>query len=145
MAKKTSNPFFTFLADNYLSFGFLVTFLAFAGSLVLSEILKLPPCELCWFQRVAMYPQTLLFGIALWKNDKSVVQYTLPLSVIGLVIAVYHYIGQINPLILPCTNQAVSCAAKQIELLGFITIPFMSGAAFLVIILLSLIFKKFGK
>jgi disulfide bond formation protein DsbB len=143
-SKTRPNPILSFFANNYLSFGLLISASALIGSLFLSEILHFPPCDLCWYQRSMMYPQAILFGVALWKNDRSVDKYILPLSIIGLAIAVYHYIGQINPSILPCTNAAVSCATKQIEFFGFITIPFMSGAAFLVLILLSLAKKKFS-
>ena len=143
-SKSSSNSLFSFFAKNYLSFGFLIAASALIGSLFLSEILHFPPCDLCWYQRSFMYPQAFLFGVALWKGDRGVDKYILPLSIVGLVIAVYHYIGQLNPLILPCTNAAVSCADKQFELLGFITIPFMSGAAFLSLILLTLIKKKYS-
>ncbi len=144
--KKSSHPFLIFLSKNYLSFGLLISAVATAGSLILSEIMQLPPCDLCWYQRAAMYPLAILFGVALWKNDKKVYQYVLPISVIGFVIAIYHILLQLNPNVLPCSvNSAVSCATKQIEIWGFDAIPLMSALAFLVIIVLSLIHKKLNK
>lgn len=144
--KPSTNPLLLFLAKNYLSFGFLITAIASIGSIFLSEVMQLPPCDLCWYQRSFMYPLAILFGVALWKNDKSVVQYVLPISLIGFLVAVYHNILQWSPTPLPCTTgSAVSCATKQIEIMGFDAIPVMSGLAFLTIILLCLFYKKYSK
>ncbi len=144
--KSSSNPLIDFIAKNYLSFGFLITAVASIGSFFFSEVLKLPPCDLCWYQRALMYSLAILFGIALWKNDKTVVQYVLPISVIGFLIAIYHNILQWSPTPLPCTTgSAVSCATKQIEIMGFDAIPVMSGLAFLTIILLCLVYRKYSK
>jgi len=145
MAKQTTNPLFSFLSKYYLYFGFLITSAATIGSLFLSEVLKLPPCDLCWFQRAFIYPQMVIFGIALWKNDRSIIQYVLPLSVIGLLIGIYHNMLQLNPSVLPCTNSAVSCATKQIEMYGVDVIPVMSVLAYAALVILTVIAKKFSK
>ncbi len=144
-SKQSSHPVLLFFATNYLSLGLLISAVATVGSLFLSEILHLPPCDLCWYQRIFVYPQVVLFGVALWKNDKGVVQYILPLSVIGLLLALYHNILQLNPS-LPCSvNSAVSCATKQIEVFGFDAIPVMSALTFGILIILSLIYKRVAK
>lgn len=143
---KPFNPFIQLIAQNYLSFGFLITSISVVGSLYFSEVMKLPPCDLCWYQRAFMYPQAVLFGIALWKNDKSVKRYILSLSVVGFVIGIYHNLLQLNPGVLPCTdNSAVSCATKQIEVFGLDAIPLMSVAGFGVLIILSLLAYKVKK
>ncbi|MCO5144279.1 MAG: disulfide bond formation protein B [Oligoflexia bacterium] len=98
--------------------------------------MKLPPCVLCWYQRICMYPLVLLFGIALWTEDKSHKKYTLALSILGGLIAIYHnllYYKLIPDSITPCT-QGISCTTKQIELLGFITIPLLSLVSFILLI-----------
>jgi disulfide bond formation protein DsbB len=103
-----------------------------AGSLFFSEIMQLPPCVLCWYQRIAMYPLVVIIAIGIAARDPRVKIYALPLSAIGLAIAVYHtllYFGCIPESIAPCT-EGVPCNAVQIEWLGFITIPLMGLAAF---------------
>jgi disulfide bond formation protein DsbB len=124
---------FKFVSDNSLSLAFLVAPAATGGSLFFSEIAHFVPCKLCWYQRIFMYPQVILLGIAAVKNDFSIKRYILPLSITGLAIAIYHYALQMSPLPLPCSDELVSCAAKQTAHFGYITIPLMSLTAFLLI------------
>ena len=102
------------------------------GSLFFSEVMQLPPCVLCWYQRVALYPLVLIIGIGIATRDSRFRIYALLLCLIGLVIAIYHnllYYGVIPETIAPCT-EGVPCNAVQIELFGFITIPLMGLVAF---------------
>lgn len=122
------------IKSNAINFAFLLSTSATVGSLILSEVLKYPPCDLCWFQRIFMYPQTIILLIAVLKNDMSVKLYSLTLSIFGLLFAIYHFMLQNFPTILPCTSNGVSCATKTINLFGYITIPVMSATAFLLII-----------
>lgn len=118
-----------------LHISFLMALTATLGSLYFGEVLKYPPCTLCWYQRIAMYPLVVIFGAALWSEDSKYLKYSLPLSLVGFVIASYHvllYYGWIENSIVPC-SQGVSCTTKQIELLGFVTIPLMSWISFLII------------
>ena len=112
------------------------------GSLIFSNVLGYPPCVLCWYQRILMYPQVIILGIATLKNDFAVKKYILPLSIVGLVIAVYHYLLQMSPIPLPCSDQVANCALKQVGFFGYITIPLMSATAFAMIILFMLIIKR---
>ena len=108
---------------------------ATAGSLFLSDVMMLPPCVLCWYQRIAMYPLSILLAVGIVRRDLGVRLYALPLAAIGLVIAIYHnllYYDVIPESIMPCTS-GVSCTSRQIELLGFITIPLLSLTAFFVV------------
>src|SRR3989344_5301181 len=85
---------------------FLVSAAATLGSLYFSEILKLPPCVLCWYQRIFMYPIAFISGIALYRKGKSWAWYVLPLALIGLAVAIYHnllYYGILPESIQPCT------------------------------------------
>ncbi len=106
---------------------------ATVGSLFFSEVMQLPPCVLCWYQRIAMYPIVVVLGAGIIMRDFSRVKYyALPLALAGLGIAVYHnllYYGIIPESITPCT-QGISCTSRQIEWLGFITIPLLSLTAF---------------
>jgi disulfide bond formation protein DsbB len=119
--------------DRGLCASFLIALAATLGSLFASEVLGHPPCVLCWYQRIAMYPLTLVFFVALWSGDGRYARYSLPLCVIGVALAAYHnllYYGVIPETISPC-REGVSCTARQVELLGFVTIPLMSLVTFL--------------
>jgi disulfide bond formation protein DsbB len=131
-----------FLSENALSLGFLVALVAMSGSLFFSEIAHFVPCKLCWYQRICMYPQVLLLGISAVKNDFKIKVYSMSLATIGLIIAIYHYVLQMSPIPLPCTDEVASCALKQTSYFGYITIPLMSATAFALIILLMLQIKK---
>ena len=125
----------------------LIAIIAMAGSLYFSQVLHLPPCLLCWYQRICMYPLVFIIGIGLLRKDKSVPVYILPLSLIGLAIAIYHvllYYGIIPESLAPC-SLGVSCTTKQIEWFGFVTIPLLSLLAFLKISLLSAYALRAGK
>ncbi len=118
---------------------FLFASIASLGSLFFSEILKYPPCVLCWYQRIAMYPLVFIYFGSLWFNDKKYYRYSFPLIIAGLSIAIYHnllYYNIIPDSITPCT-QGVSCTSKQLEYLGFITIPLLSLTAFLTLFILD--------
>jgi len=121
----------------------IMALLSAAGSLFFSEVMDLPPCVLCWYQRIAMYPLVLIIGIGIITDDRRWKVYALPLALTGLALAVYHnlvYYGIIPESLTPCT-QGVSCSERQIEWLGFITIPLMGLASFLVISAILLIYK----
>jgi disulfide bond formation protein DsbB len=136
-----------FIKENLLQFAILIAATSTIGSLIFSEIMKLPPCILCWYQRICMYPLVIILGVGIWKRDKNTIFFALPLAIIGLLIAAYHnllYYGAIPESIAPCT-QGISCTTKQIEVLGFITIPLLSLLAFATITLLLLIHKRVNK
>lgn len=110
----------------------LVSLVATLGSLFFSEVMRLPPCVLCWYQRIAMYPLVVLTTVALVRRDAGVGPYIWPFVAIGLAISIYHnllYYHLIPESITPCT-QGVSCTERQIEWLGFITIPLLALVAF---------------
>jgi disulfide bond formation protein DsbB len=110
---------------------------AMLGSLFFSEVMHFPPCVLCWYQRIAMYPLVLILPIGILAKDKHIARYVLPLALIGLGIAVYHsllYYQLIPKSLAPCI-QGISCTTKYIEWFGFITIPLLSTLGFLNIII----------
>ncbi|HVU06741.1 MAG TPA: disulfide bond formation protein B [Candidatus Paceibacterota bacterium] len=126
------SSFGRFFADKGLLVAFVVSLLATAGSLIYSDVIGYEPCKLCWFQRIFMYPQVILMGIALWKKHDWMKTYGLALSCIGAAIALYHISGQYGLAPLPCAavGQSVSCAKEFVRTFGFITIPAMSFSAF---------------
>ena len=122
----------------------LIAMAALFGSLFFSEVMGLEPCVLCWWQRIFIYPLAVLFLVGLLRFDRSVVLYTLPLAVIGLGFAIYHYLlysGFIPESLQPC-SETLSCAEVNLELMGFITIPLLSIFAYSAIIALLLILRK---
>jgi disulfide bond formation protein DsbB len=130
----------------YLYLSWLVSIIATLGSLYFSEIRGFIPCELCWYQRILMYPLALILGIGTFQNDPSVKRFVLPMATIGWCISLYHYLLKKVPgfaEIKPCVN-GVPCNAQYINWVGFITIPFLALTAFTIIIFL-MIFIKLGK
>ena len=114
------------------------------GSLFFSEVMRLPPCSLCWYQRVCMYPLVVITTVGLLRRDTGVARYAWPLAATGLVVATYHnllYYHLIPESIVPCTT-GVSCTSRQIEWAGFITIPLLSLAAFAMISVALLAFSR---
>ena len=133
-----------FIKENLLQFALLIAFISTIGSLYFSEFVKFPPCSLCWYQRLFMYPIVFVISIGLWKRDKNITYFILPFSIIGLLISIYHnllYYGFISDRFEPCTI-GVSCTEKQLDLFGFVSIPLLSLLAFATITILTLIYKK---
>lgn len=122
--------------DRYaLHSALVVAWGAMLGSLFFSEVLHFVPCTLCWYQRIAMYPLAIMLLIAVRRKDFGIHRYALPLSIIGAVIALYHYLLQMTTWITVLTlcTAASPCTALQINLFGFVTIPFMAFVAFSII------------
>jgi disulfide bond formation protein DsbB len=128
----------SFFSKNAILFSLIVALSATLGSLFYSEVIGFEPCKLCWFQRIFMYPQTILLAIALWKKNEILAVYnSLTLSVIGFIIAGYHYLLQIGVAPeLPCSaiGYSVACSQRFVMEFGYITIPMMALTAFSLII-----------
>lgn len=135
--------FWKFLGKNALLFAFIVALVSMSGSLFFSEVLGYAPCKLCWFQRIFMYPLVLILGIALFKRERKIFRYVIPMSVIGGLIAAYHYISQVLEYTGTCgANSEVPCAIKYTFELGYITIPMMALTAFVLICILGYMNRK---
>ena len=122
----------------------VVSLAATFGSLFFSEIKGFIPCELCWYQRIFMYPLTLILGIGTFQNDSSVKKFALPFALIGGSISLMHYLEQKIPGfggIKPCVS-GVPCSAQYINWFGFITIPFLALVAFLIIACCMVLIKS---
>lgn len=102
------------------------------GALFFSEVMQLPPCVLCWYQRVFMFPLVLLLPLGLFPFDGKVVRYALALALAGWLVALFQVLlvaGVIPESIRPCT-QGIPCSEVQIQWLGFVNIPLLSFLAF---------------
>lgn len=127
-----------------LYLAFLVALTAMLGSLFFSEILAFPPCVLCWYQRIAMYPLVSIFAVGILRKDKNVDLYAWPLIIIGSIIGTYHnllYYNILSEALAPCIT-GISCTTKFIQWLGFVTIPFLSLTAFLILGMIMVIYRK---
>lgn len=125
----------------FLYFAWLVSVIATLGSLYFSEIRGYIPCDLCWFQRIFMYPLVLILGIGTFQSDMSVKKFVLPMSILGGTISFFHYLEQKVPGfggIRPCVS-GVPCSSEYINWLGFITIPFLALIAFTLITISMLV------
>ena len=114
------------------------------GSLFFSEVMDFPPCSLCWYQRIFMYPLVLVLMVGLFPFDAKVVRYALPLATVGWLVAFYHtllYEGVLPESAAPC-SQGVSCSEEYIELFGFLSIPVLSLLSFTAVALLLVTLKK---
>ena len=112
---------------------FLVSAVATGGSLFFSEIAHFVPCELCWFQRICMYPLSITTLLAGLFDDPRAARYLLPLPVVGAGVSVYHLlvenrvVGQSNACLISAPG---GCATKWIEEFGYVTIPVLALTAF---------------
>lgn len=127
-----------------LYFAWIVSLVATGGSLYFSEVRHFVPCQLCWFQRILMYPLVILLGIASFRDDRDFRVYALPVSLLGMAIAFYHYLEQKVPGFgSPALCAAgIPCTVQYINWLGFITIPFLSLVAFTLITVFMLFIRK---
>jgi disulfide bond formation protein DsbB len=118
--------------------GWVVAATSTLGALFLSEVMHIPPCLLCWYQRICMFPLVVLLPIGLFPFDAKVVRYALPLATVGAAVALFHVLlvhGVIPERATPCT-QGVPCSQNPIEWFGFLGIPHLALAAFFIIIAL---------
>jgi len=118
----------------------LIAAISTLGSLFFSEVMELIPCVLCWYQRIFMFPLAIILLVGLFPLDKKVVNYALPIAIIGLLFTLYHcllFFGFIPENLQPC-SQGISCADDSMELFGFLPIPLLSLTSFLIIIVLLL-------
>lgn len=128
----------SFVAQNGLLFGFIVALTAMLGSLFYSEIAKYEPCVLCWYQRILMYPQTVLLGMGFVRREKTIIPYSLAMVIPGLFLSGYHYLMQrslVPAITCSALGYAASCTKTFTMQFGYITIPLMAATAFLMLIL----------
>lgn len=130
-----------------LFLAWLIALAGTLGALYFSEVLKLGICVLCWYQRICLFPLAIQLGIAAFKQDSRIAIYALPLTIIGALIALYHYLIQMIPSLAPYTPcradaSGVHCETIDWQLAGFITLPLLSFIAFLLITFLLVIYYR---
>jgi len=145
LGKNQRSKIISWLGPKAMTFSLVVALAATLGSLFYSEIAGFEPCKLCWFQRILMYPQVILLGLALWRRKKDIGDYIIALSVIGAVIAGYHYLLQRGAVpALPCSAVGYSASCSQVFVMsfGYVTIPLMAFTAFILILMLQIVIKR---
>ena len=121
-----------------LRMAFSVAAVSTAGSLWFSEVGGFPPCELCWYQRIAMYPLVVILGAAAWRGDPDPRWRVLPMSVTGLGLSAYHYQLQLYPDQGSSCDVAAPCTQQWVDEFGFVSIPFMAFCGFVAVTVLVL-------
>jgi disulfide bond formation protein DsbB len=112
---------------------FLVTAIATGGSLFFSEIAGFVPCELCWYQRICMYPLSIVTLLAALADERRLARYLLPLPVVGAGVSVYHLLvenGVVAQSQICLISAPGGCATKWINEFGYVTIPTLALTGF---------------
>jgi disulfide bond formation protein DsbB len=113
------------------------------GSLIYSEVIHFVPCRLCWFQRIAMYPLAVILLVGAIRREAVVKFYAIPLALIGLAISIWHNVIQFFPSLEGGSCDPLNpCSARNVAVFGFMDLPFMAGAGFIVIAVLLAFYTK---
>ena len=150
--KKRDNPFLVLIKEYTFILGFLGALGAFSLSFFYSNVVGFPPCELCWVQRIFLYPQLILFGMELYKRERSIVDFSIAFATLGSLVSIYHiYIENGGSSNLSCatlnsvSTGQVSCATRYIYEFGYITMPVMALTLSVFIIVILINYKYISK
>ncbi|MES2437364.1 MAG: disulfide bond formation protein B [Patescibacteria group bacterium] len=141
------------IASHALVLSALIAIGGTIGSLIYSSVIGFIPCEFCWWARILLFPQAVLFFVAWfrsWKykiTDSAVYIYALVFSIMGVLVTGFHYYGQMfNPSLLDaCIATGVSCSQIPFVEFGYITIPWMAFSTFVALALVIGIKLRFSK
>lgn len=112
--------------------------LATTGALFLGEVMGMAPCQLCWFQRIFMFPLAIILGMAAFSDDRRGAVYGIALALAGAAVAAYHsalVTGWVPQWWIPC-GAGPSCRDQSLAILGGIQLPWLSLASFVAICVL---------
>ncbi len=139
----TSRIFKSILSRWGIFLGFIFALGSSAMTLVYSEVLGFVPCGLCWLERVFLYPQVFILGMALFYKEKIAARYGLMLSIPGLVISLYHHYLQMGgSQFVACPTSGGDCAKRILFEFGFVTFPLLASFLFLFLIVLYIYILK---
>lgn len=118
-----------------------VAAIATLGSLYFSEVADYVPCRWCWYQRIAMYPISVIALVALIRRDRDARYYTVPLAAIGACISLYHYLIEWGVLAdsESCSLFGPACADVWFRRFGFVSLAFMALCGFVAVIVLNVL------
>ncbi len=130
------------VGERGLLIGLVISFCAACLTLFYSDVLGFEPCPLCWWQRIFMFPQIILFSMALWKRDLYIAEYSIALSFFGAGVALYQHALQMIPNSgLPCPAVGSSCAQRLLFEFGYVTFPLLAFTLFSFLIVLMLLVR----
>jgi disulfide bond formation protein DsbB len=134
-ARRAWSAVATFLGPQALLGAWIVALVTTAGSLWYSEHFHFLPCELCWYQRIVMYPLVVVLGVGWFRRDKAVWMTALPFVVVGVPLSLYHWLVERVPSFAEGTACSIDapCSAPYFEKLGFVTLAWMCMSSFLLI------------
>ena len=122
----------------------LISLVATFGALFIGEVMLMTPCQLCWYQRIFMFPLAIVLGMAAFAEDRRGALYGLVLALGGGAIALYHTFlvaGWVPKSWVPC-GPGPSCTDQKLVILGNVQIPLLSLAAFLAITALLITYLR---
>ena len=130
----------TAVAPQAVLFAWIVATVTTLGSLYYSEHAGFIPCELCWYQRIVMYPLVIVLGVAWLRRDRQVWKTALVFVVIGAPLSLYHWLVERVPAFAESSSCSITvpCTAPYFEKLGFVTLAWMAMSSFLLIGVLML-------
>lgn len=147
--RSRTNQILGFFKKYTFVFGFLIALTSTMLSLFYSNVVGFPPCELCWINRIFIYPQVILFGMELYKRDRSIVDQTLVLAILSSLTSLFHiYVENGGASSLACATggpATVSCATRYIYEFGYITIPIMALTTAMFTVLLLINYKYMAR
>ena len=106
--------------------------MATLGSLFFSEVMDVPVCKLCWYQRIAQYPLVVILAFGLFPYDPRVLRIAGVFVAGGWLIGLFQLLviaGVIPESIRPCV-QGIPCSDTHVALFGFLNIPTLSFLTF---------------
>jgi disulfide bond formation protein DsbB len=124
--------------EQYLIALAAISIVSIAGSLIYQLVYLTPVCELCWWQRIFLYPVSVIALVAYWFRTRESHITIAILSAFGLWYASYHYYFHFqgfvlgNKLSIPCSYGGLmpACTSSPVLVFGFATIPFMGIMVF---------------
>jgi disulfide bond formation protein DsbB len=132
---KNKNAVFNNLINRFgLALAFVTVSMGTIMTLLYSEVFGFVPCGLCWLERVFLYPQVVLLAMALWINDKKIAWYGIGLSIVGMIVSLYHHyiqMGGVSVVGCPTSGAGADCAKRILFEFGFMTFPLMAACIFL--------------
>lgn len=128
----------------WLSAAWCVALVSTVAALFIGEVMGMMPCQLCWYQRILMFPLALILGMAAFASDRRGTIYAMPLALGGVAVSGYHtalIAGWVPQWWIPC-GVGPSCSDQKLVILGDIQIPWLSLLAFTAIVALLLVYLR---
>ncbi len=121
-----------------LYFAWMLSLAGTLGSIYVSEVLEITPCNMCWYQRICLFPLAIILGFAAYRRFTQIAPYVIALPIIGMALSLLQVLMQTVPALapLPLCGGGHDCSEVTLEFFGFLTMPMLSFANFTLICLL---------